>query len=521
MKKDEKIIDNDMLSKDLKGALNLDSFYETRKKTKKNSIIMGIIVGIIIFLLMIAAIILVINTINSSRRVNNLKEMVDPVLVDMEPKVDNLILNTVNVNLDRTYGRIEIIWIDKENRQIDKPMKPVLNDLIPVKYDKNEYKFVNTVEKDADWYDYNNRNWANAINSDNSYFVWIPRFAYKIVYYEDSSYTKVSGYSDARGILKVSDNDNNTFLKVAEPNKGLTLVGNNYILHPAFMNDRGNEYINGGNDTETSGFWVAKYESALETAEIKLIAETTDVLINDKIHMSSKPAKRAWRDISVKNAYINAFNYDRKNDSHLMKSSEWGAIAYLSFSKYGTNGANLTINDNDNYITGGADREEDVYKIKYIQTSNRNQTGIYDLSGGVAEYIATYIPNNSSNIYINGGNGLSDIGGDKFNSKYKKLYNFAVTDNGEQVAETADNIINNYYANSMQRGDSLWETSNFGAINSGWFYNSSVFPIGSRPYMIRGGSIKDGIKSGLFNFSNTDGRANESIGFRIVLNVNN
>ena len=118
MKKDEKIIDNDMLSKDLKGALNLDSFYETRKKTKKNSIIMGIIVGIIIFLLMIAAIILVINTINSSRRVNNLKEMVDPVLVDMEPKVDNLILNTANVNLDRTYGRIEIIWIDKENRLV-------------------------------------------------------------------------------------------------------------------------------------------------------------------------------------------------------------------------------------------------------------------------------------------------------------------------------------------------------------------------------------------------------------------
>ena len=38
--------------------------------------------------------------------------------------------------------------------------------------------------------------------------------------------------------------------------------------------------------------------------------------------------------------------------------------------------------------------------------------------------------------------------------------------------------------------------------------------------MTRGGSVKDGIKSGLFNFNNSDGKANDSIGFRIVLNTN-
>lgn len=517
---DDKIIDNDVLSNDLKGALKLDSFYETRKQTKNKSIIIGIISGILIFLLISIAVLLVINSINSNNKLNNFKEMTEPVLVEMEPKVENLILNTVNVNLDRAYGKIEIIWLDKENRQIDKPLKPILNDLIPVKYDKNNYKFVRTVDKDADWYDYDNKMWANAINKDNSYFVWIPRFAYKIIYYEDSSYKNISGYSDARGILKVSDNDKNTFLKIAEPNKGLVSVGNNYILHPAFMNDKINEYINGGNDFETSGFWIAKYESSLETSEIRLIAQTTDVLASDKILLSSKPAKRSWRDISVKNAYINAFNYDRNNDSHLVKISEWGAVAYLSFSKYGTNGANLSINDNENYITGGIDNEEDVYKIKYIQTSNRNQTGVYDLSGGVSEYLAAYIPNNSPNIYINGGNGLTDIGGDRFNSRYKNVYKFAVTDTGNSDIETVDYNINNYYANSKQRGDALWETSNFGAINSGWFYNSSVFPIGSHPFMIRGGSVKDGIKSGLFNFNNSDGKASDSTGFRIALNVN-
>ena len=175
---DDKIIDNDVLSNDLKGALKLDSFYETRKQTKNKSIIIGIISGILIFLLISIAVLLVINSINSNNKLNNFKEMTEPVLVEMEPKVENLILNTVNVNLDRAYGKIEIIWLDKENRQIDKPLKPILNDLIPVKYDKNNYKFVRTVDKDADWYDYDNKMWANAINKDNSYFVWIPRFAY-------------------------------------------------------------------------------------------------------------------------------------------------------------------------------------------------------------------------------------------------------------------------------------------------------------------------------------------------------
>ena len=146
-KNDEKIIDNDVLSNDLKGALKLDSFYETRKQTKSKAIIIGIISGIFIFLLISIAIMLVINSISNVKKEDNYKKATDPVLVEMEPRVENLILNTANVNLDRTYGRIEIIWLDKENRQIDKPLKPILNDLSPVKYDKANYKFVRTSDR--------------------------------------------------------------------------------------------------------------------------------------------------------------------------------------------------------------------------------------------------------------------------------------------------------------------------------------------------------------------------------------
>ena len=78
-KNDEKIIDNDVLSNDLKGALKLDSFYETRKQTKMKAIIIGIISGVFIFLLIGIAIMLVINSINNVKKEDNYKKATDPV----------------------------------------------------------------------------------------------------------------------------------------------------------------------------------------------------------------------------------------------------------------------------------------------------------------------------------------------------------------------------------------------------------------------------------------------------------
>ena len=57
-------------------------------------------------------------------------------------------------------------------------------------------------------------------------WVWIPRYAYKITYY-DSDKTTPIGYSCARGIVTV-DGD-----VVAENNEGIETV-EDYIVHPAF-----------------------------------------------------------------------------------------------------------------------------------------------------------------------------------------------------------------------------------------------------------------------------------------------
>ena len=49
--------------------------------------------------------------------------------------------------------------------------------------------------------------------------------------------------------------------------------------------------------------------------------------------------------------FIASYNYNRNLDSHMMKNTEWGVVAYLSHSKYGIN-SEININNNSNYITG-------------------------------------------------------------------------------------------------------------------------------------------------------------------------
>ncbi|MBD8922908.1 hypothetical protein EGR52_05720 [bacterium] len=85
-----------------------------------------------------------------------------------------------------------------------------------------------------------------------------------------------------------------------------------------------------------------------------------------------------------------------------MKNSEWGAVAYLTQSKYGRDGAEVTINrknmNNDSKriyaVTGYANS---TANDNSASTTN-NKTGIFDLSGCVWEYTAGYVSNGNANI---------------------------------------------------------------------------------------------------------------------------
>lgn len=87
-------------------------------------------------------------------------------------------------------------------------------------------------------------------------------------------------------------------------------------------------------------------------------------------------------------------------NSHLMKNSEWGAVVYLTDSKYGRNGTEIAINNSDPVITGSsggianATTNDIVYEYNsengFLAGTTGNIYGIYDMSGGDCEYVAGY-----------------------------------------------------------------------------------------------------------------------------------
>ena len=70
---------------------------------------------------------------------------------------------------------------------VNKPK--LMTGMTPIKFNEptgdekaNEGSTVKTTDGDTDWYDYDAKKWANAQTQDGSMWVWIPRYAYKIIY---------------------------------------------------------------------------------------------------------------------------------------------------------------------------------------------------------------------------------------------------------------------------------------------------------------------------------------------------
>ena len=328
--------------------------------------------------------------------------------------------------------------------------------MTPIKW--NGSSWVNTTGSDPEWYDYTAKKWANAKTSDGSMWVWIPRYAYSIT----------SGYhSSTAGNIDVE------FMKglTNETSTGRTRFDNasgqgNWNIHPAF---------NYG--STVSGIWVAKFEASNSGGKIKV-----------------EPGVSSWRSITVNDIYTNCLNYNKTLNSHMMKNDEWGAVAYLSKSKYGKN-AEVTINSNSSYYTGGG--SGNAYVSNIGQSTTGTVHGVYDMSGGAWEYVAAYVGYTTSY-------GSSLVNGD---AKTKNVYSKAST----------DNATNNYNANSSKYGDAVYETSTSGSGSTSWYGDYSRFPDEGGPFFQRGGHYTDGTDAGVFFFYNYYGGTSSYLSFRPVL----
>ncbi len=382
-----------------------------------------------------------------------------------------------------------------------------------------------------EWYSYEDKLWANAVvlldktktyseyeiipeENIESYFVWIPRFRYQI--FNDTIYTGVTTLENRVQEIKV-EFENKDIAKSNGTKK------NEWLTHPAFTSFNSN------------GFWVGKFESGYKGATTVTEAEVNS---SDSTKLQIKPDVYSWRSITVGNAFKVSYDYLRSDESHMMKNMEWGAVAYLQHSKYGSM-KSVRTNNNNSYQTGYASVTEptlgyntngtsisgnlngttaDVTQTYntptgYMASTTGNVTGIYDMSGGSWEYVMGY--NISANT-VGGNSELTSIYGDFFtNSKWEKYYDKysnAVADGSK-------------YQTGLL-GDATREMGPFGRVNDpdestryrmSWYEDMSYFVNPIAPWFARGGNWQGGVVSGTFVFGIFRGEVNTNISFRIVL----
>ncbi len=433
------------------------------------------------------------------------------------------------------YAKITLVKADKPIKKYTETIlngtDPVLKDnLVPIKIASDGT--VTKADITKEWYSYANKEWANAvilkdesitynnretIPEDNieSYFVWIPRFKYQI--FDDGNYTGLTSIQNkVQTINVVFENKDTT------PSNGTTK--GDWLTHPAFTS------------FDSNGFWVGKFETGYDGATSTAAAQVNSV---DTSKIIIKPNVYSWRNITAGNMFKNSYDYNRNLDSHMMKNTEWGTVAYLQHSVYGSQ-ASVRINNNSSYITGYAatvepttgptssststNRHESTslgvdgtYTVNYLNSKSSvasttgNKTGIYDMAGGAWEYVAGYTTGAST---VGGNSGITSIYQDFFtNSTYTKYW--------DKYTSTTDKQYNNRIL-----GDATGEMGPFGNETDpdsetrqklSWYGDLANFAYSSSPWFVRGCYWIYGAESGAFAFNSNSGTTSTGYSFRIVL----
>ena len=434
--------------------------------------------------------------------------------------------------------------------------------LIPIYWDDNGVETKVTAENQDEWYDYSNQKWANAKSQDGSYWVWIPRYAYKIT---SNLGTSTLGEIEIK-FTDVSNKNGDEIYKETYPE----VVDNamtDFVVHPAFTTN----IENGGWNNDIEGFWIAKYEAGFQasTTDVEnptqVLNAEDEIKYSDKMYTANntnyitnaigqdlslenystqllsypvfKPLTYAYNVISTSDSYTiskeikNAKSfYGLSNvDSHLEKNSEWGAVAYLAQSIYGRNGSQITINSKNlnnlnskNIYTITGYSEDTPNGIK--ASSTNNMSGVFDLSGGVWERTSGFILNGNEKMLAYGKILLENAGvsydetsitiGTGKSTKYITIYPYDSLD---------DSSAGNWWAyKNMQTstygfGDAVLETSTTEGGEISWNMNAFKFPNNFELLWTYGGDYLSEDAAGGFVFSATSGEPNNNNGFRVVL----
>ena len=446
---------------------------------------------------------------------------------------------------------------------VNKANAPVLLDnMIPVYYDEEEevWKKADEANITEKWYDYDAKMWANAVTvseanrgtylsspvgttipmSDiNTMWVWIPRYKYTIfnanmsggeTASEQEIMIEFESGTASTGTVTCVDSINNsdgTSEVCTDSVYGEVTNGSSTYTHPAFT----------FGDDELTGFWFAKFENSEDSSGNIIIKP--DVISMTNYNVSTFFEKSRSMELtnniygfgSTATAYnaTGELTNDTNNfDTHMTKNMEWGAVAYLTQSRYGrcTDGVcnEIYLNNSSGYYTGRSGGSTSASATTYgtysyddylISDNNEKATkeigmgttasttgniyGIYDMSGGAYDYVMGNVAN---------GNGFNPLSaGDVWNTvtpleKYYDIYTI-----GMSYGFSED-----YKRGKL--GDATKEILNSVGIVSSWYDGWSLMPeYFTMPWFSRG---SNNVSASIFSYSRSNGSASD-YSSRIVL----
>ena len=451
-----------------------------------------------------------------------------------ETYIDETLVNPkTKEKVIKEHGYIEVIKNNDNTLsynyvlfEINKPN--LLENMIPIYYDEKCKCFKKAdkenISKEARWYDYVNGMWANIAlvrttkgieeNSKSrqeyidaeigttileedilAYFVWIPRYEYKI-----SDFTNYAGGTvDNPGAIDIN------FIKNTNSSSS-----SEYQINNAFR----------FGTKDLTGIWVSKFDTSAGNTNSNTVQ-----------NIYSKPNLISWRGASVSTMFTSARNMELYNniygftqnttattvttsgagtygnisndentiDIHMMKNNEWGAIAYLSQSLYGrcitkTNCPEILYNNSSSYYTGRSSGNDftstELGSYQYntkegVKASTTyNVYGVYDMSGGALKNLmANYNTGTNQPSAITNPASSGFTTSNYPNSKYINYY----LNNTVSCGNTG-----NCY------GHALEETNN-------WYLDNATFINTTNSWLIRGVDQNENLNKGLFSLNGNTG----------------
>ena len=478
---------------------------------------------------------------------------------------DEQILLKLKLEADQYFS--EIVTLDKSGANA-----PIItSNMIPVYYDttSNVWRKADVDNKDEDykWYDYDSKMWANVVtvtsaNRDkylsaelgteismsdiNTMWVWIPRYTYTYLNTNtpQSINIKFEEGISSSGTIKCVDTvtgTSSTSEKCTDDVNGSLKAGTSTYTHPAFWWDKNDNNIKESGE-ELRGIWVGKFEVSSNTTCTVSDFDGVGTGCNlQTIRPLIKPNVKSWRGAQIGTFFNgiykmresgNQYGFSSTDETHMIKNMEWGAVAYLSHSKYGIN-KEVALNSASTFTTGCGPQSAgsttsgstcNAYNTNLGQSASTtgNIYGVYDMSGGSWEYVMGSI------VYSNG----QMMSGLQANNNYNSGFTGILYDGGTSFTGTYAFPSKRYYdkysygtSNTEytrgKLGDATVEMAPTQSSGGNWYGDYASFIFGSLPWFLRGANYSDGNLAGAFGFGLNAGNTYTYYSTRAVLSVIN